>query len=213
MFCRESSWVLQTPDLSRIKREAQAKDLKMLFESAKEIQTEMCKQVEKRRSSLVKTIELPKLKKNDVVRIKKFAVGKDINKKAFRPFSETTWNVQSVNPFTNTCLLMENVDEGYQPRQRRIHIRFLRKIAPVIADKGDDLSMTTELDEDNKGRGRAADEHDKTEECGTSSNMKAEKSKTPKKVRFKDEEISKTKENTSKIQERSRHHMNLRRRK
>ena len=142
MFCRESSWVLQCPDLSRIKREAQSKDLKMLFETAKEIQRDMINQVEKRRKNLVKNVEQPKLKKNDQVRIKKFAVGKDVNKKEFRPFSECTWNVRSVNPFTNTCLVMENVEDGFQPRQRRIHARFLRKITPVISNKGDDLLMT-----------------------------------------------------------------------
>ena len=149
MFCRDSSWVLQCPDLTRIKREAQSKDLKMLFDTAKEIQKEMLDQVDKRRKNLVRTVEAPKLKKNDKVRIKKFAVGKDVNKKEFRPFSECTWTVRNINPFTNTCLVMEDVEDGFQPRQRRIHARFLRKILPVIDSKGDDLSLSpmTETEE------------------------------------------------------------------
>ena len=140
MFTRESSWVLQTPDLSRIKYEAQNKSLKQLFDSAKSIQEEMLKQAEARRKKLKDDIVASqplKLNKNDFVRIKKMST-KDTVKKAFRPFSETIWVVKEVNRFTNTVVLKEIVEIGFQPRIRKVHIRFLKKVLRV-ADQGDDF--------------------------------------------------------------------------
>ena len=140
MFTRESSWVLQTPDLSRIKYDAQQKSLKQLFDSAKSIQEEMLKQAEARRQKLkgeVAESQPLKLKKHDLVRIKKMST-KDTVKKAFRPFSETIWEVREVNRFTNTVLLKEIVEDGFQPRIRKVHVRFLKKVLR-IADQSDDF--------------------------------------------------------------------------
>ena len=45
----------------------------------------------------------------------------------------------SVNPYTNTCFLQEQTEKVFQPRIRKIHTRFLRKISPKAANSGDDL--------------------------------------------------------------------------
>ena len=144
MFTRESSWVLQTPDLSRIKYDAQQKSLRQLFDSAKSIQEEMLRQAEARRKKIkadVETNQPIRLKKHDLVRIKKMAT-KDTVKKAFRPFSETIWEVREANRFTNTVVLKEIVEDGFQPRIRKVHIRFLKKVLKV-ADQSDDYEPGT----------------------------------------------------------------------
>ena len=142
MFTRESSWVLQTPELSRIKYDAQNKSLKKLFDTAKSIQEEMLKQAEARRKKLKDDVGASKplkLSRNDLVRIKKMST-KDTVKKAFRPFSETIWVVKEVNRFTNTVILKEIVEEGFQPRIRKVHIRFLKKVLRV-ANQSDDFEL------------------------------------------------------------------------
>ena len=144
MFARKGSWVLQLPELSQARYYAQDKSLKMLFDSANEIRDEMMKVIEKRRENIQKVPEINNISKGDRVRIRKFAV--DAIKKEFRPFSETTWEVVSVNRFTNTCLLKEISEPGYQPRIRRVHKRFLRRIRKPIEGWSDDFVPDTPND-------------------------------------------------------------------
>ena len=144
MFARKGSWVLQLPELSQAKYYAQDQSLRMLFDSANEIREEMLKIIEKRRENIQKVPIVNNISKGDYVRIRKFAV--DAIKKEFRPFSETTWEVVSVNRFTNTCLLKENSEPGFQPRIRRVHKRFLRRIRKPIEGWNDDFDPNTSND-------------------------------------------------------------------
>lgn len=144
MFARKGSWVLQLPELSRAKYYAQDQSLKMLFDSANEIREDMMKVIEKRRDNIQKVPIINNIAKGDQVRIRKFAV--DAIKKEFRPFSETTWEVVEVNRFTNTCLLKENSEPGFQPRIRRVHKRFLRRIRKPIEGWNDDFAPNTTND-------------------------------------------------------------------
>lgn len=139
MFARGSSWVAQLPELSRASYYAQDKSLKMLFDSANEIRKEILEAMEKRRKNLNMEQEQPKLLKDDYVRIKKMKV--DTIKKEFRPFTDTTWKVVSVNRFTNTCILKEITEQGYQPRIRKVHKRFLRKVRAPINTQNDDFEL------------------------------------------------------------------------
>ena len=143
MFKRTSSWCLQLPDLTKTRRFAQDNDLKNIYDLTKEIQEDMTKMIESKRSVVLKMAKKkPALKKNDHVRIKKFIT--DDNKKSFRPFSETVWRVTSVNPFTNTCLLQEITTEEFQPRLRKIHTRYLRRVSKKVSSMGDDLELMKE---------------------------------------------------------------------
>ena len=137
MFARKGSWVLQIPEIGQARKFAQDKTLKSFYETATEIRENMLKLMEKRRENIQKDIPMAKLNKHDHVRIKKFI--SDGNKKSFRPFSEAVWEILSVNPHTNTCVLRELTQEGFQPRTRRIHKRFLRKIQKRQSDGGDDF--------------------------------------------------------------------------
>ena len=151
MFNRSSSWTLQLPELSKSRRFAQDADLKKFYELTEEIRDEMTNIMEsKRRTALQMERKKPVLKKNDRVRIKKFITND--NKKAFRPFSETIWRVMSVNPHTNTCFLQEEAADGFQPRIRKIHTRFLRKVSQKAPKMGDDLELvdTNELKPNNE---------------------------------------------------------------
>ena len=140
MFNRTSSWILQLPELSKARRFAQDQNLKTLFEMSEEIRIEMEKMMEgKRRKVMEEVKRRPKLKKGDHVRIRKFI--QNDNKKAFRPFSETVWEVMSINAFTNTCFLRELTSKEFQPRIRKIHCRFLRKVQKKESNEGDDLQL------------------------------------------------------------------------
>lgn len=137
MFARRSSWVLQLPDLSKARYYAQEKSLRMLYDAANEIRNEQLRIIEKRRNSLSKEIQPARVKKGDHVRLKKFLM--DVNKKSFRPFTENIWEILAVNSFTNTCIVREIVESGYQPRIRRIHKRFIRKVRQAPQLQGDDF--------------------------------------------------------------------------
>ena len=139
MFARGSSWVAQLPELSRASYYAQDKSLKMLFDSAYEIRKEILEIMEKRRKNLNTEQEQSKLVKDDYVRIKKMKM--DTIKKEFRPFTDTTWKVVSTNRFTNTCILKEMTEPGYQPRIRKVHKRFLRKIRAPNPVQNDDFEL------------------------------------------------------------------------
>ena len=151
MFNRSSSWTLQLPELSKSRRFAQDANLKNFYELTEEIRDEMTKIMESKRQTALKLEKKkPVLKKNDRVRIKKFITND--NKKAFRPFSETIWRVTSVNPHTHTCFLQEEAADGFQPRIRKIHTRFLRKVSQKAPTMGDDLELvdTNELKPNNE---------------------------------------------------------------
>lgn len=139
MFARGNSWIMQLPELSRASYHAQEKNLKALFDSANEIRNEILGIMERRRKNLTAEPVQSKLKTGDYVRIKKMKV--DTIKKGFRPFSETIWEVKSVNRFTNTCIVKEITEQGYQPRIRKIHKRFLRKVRAPIKTQDDDFEM------------------------------------------------------------------------
>ena len=152
MFNRTSSWTLQLPELSKARRFAQDNDLRNMYNMTEEIQKEMNQMVErKRQAALKKGKRKQALKKDDWVRIKKFIA--DGNKKAFRPFSETVWKILSVNPYTNTCFLQEQTEKVFQPRIRKIHTRFLRKISPKAANSGDDLRFAEPSETKSKEEG------------------------------------------------------------
>ena len=137
MFARRSSWILQLPELSKTRYYAQEKSLRMLYDTANEIRAEQLRLIEKRRNNLSKQNQSTTVKKGERVRIKKFIM--DANKKSFRPFTENIWEVLSANSFTNTCIVREIVESGYQPRIRRVHKRFLRKIKPLPPQRDDDF--------------------------------------------------------------------------
>ena len=66
--------------------------------------------------------------KGDKVRIRNFGKKGD-RKKLFRPWEENFWIVTRRVPFTNTVELKEIVsDVGFQPRYRKLHIKFLKKV-------------------------------------------------------------------------------------
>ena len=140
MFNRTSSWILQIPELSKARKFAQDEELKKFYDLSEEIREDMEKLVERKRQNVLKeTKKKPVLKKSDHVRIKKFIMKN--NKKSFRPFSETIWEVMSVNPHTNTCFLREVTNAEFQPRIRKIHTRFLRKVLKKVSNEDDDLCM------------------------------------------------------------------------
>ena len=154
MFARHSSWIFQLPDLSKIRYYAQEKSLKMLYDTANEIRNEQLKIIEKRRNNLTKENYSSKVKKGEHVRLKKFMM--NTNKKSFRPFTENVWEVISVNSFTNTCIVREIVEPGYQPRIRRIHKRFIRKVKSLPPRQDDDfvaLEPNMEMAADTKPQG------------------------------------------------------------
>ena len=139
MFARGSSWIMQLPDLSRASYHAQEKSLKTLFDSANEIWNEILEIMEKRRKNLTTEPVQAKLEKGDHVRIKKIKM--DTIKKEFRPFTDAVWEVKSANRFTNTCIVKEITEPGYQPRIRKIHKRFLRKVRAPATTQDDDFEM------------------------------------------------------------------------
>ena len=147
MFHRTSSWILQIPELSKARRFAQDEDLKKFYDLSEEIRKEMEKMIERKRQNVLKeNKKKPVLKKSDHVRIKKFIMND--NKKSFRPFSETIWEVMSINPHTNTCFLRELADAEFQPRIRKIHVRFLRKVLKKVSNKDDDLCLVEKKDDE-----------------------------------------------------------------
>ena len=116
------------------------------------------------------------LNKHDHVRIKKFI--SDGNKKSFRPFSEAVWEILSVNPHTNTCVLREQAEDGFQPRTRRIHKRFLRKIQKKQSDGGDDFQPQPLQEMDLEAESMAPEKKNCSKQDTTKKRSKTEKNST-----------------------------------
>ena len=230
MFARRSSWILQLPDLSKVRYYAQEKSLKMLYDTANEIRNQQLKIIESRRNHLSKKSRTAHLKKGEHVRLKNFVM--NTNKKSFRPFSENVWEILAVNTFTNTCIVREIVESGYQPRIRRIHKRFLRKVksvpdqqsddfvamehtetpTPFLTPPGDDGSQELEhiqLDKNLEKADKSQEMHDKVNPMKTYVNDESSRTKRKQvSVRRKFREPKKK----SKLGEQSRHGMTLRKR-
>lgn len=198
MFARTSSWVLQLPELSKAKYYAQEKSLKMMFDTAEEIRKDMLELMEKRRRNITEPKMSPKLEKGDIVRIKKFV--QDEIKKAYRPFTDSTWEVVSASRFTNTCILKERVETGFQPRVRRVHKRFVRKISKPMEAQDDDFEPAARLSDNT------------TENTKDTPEKKQSESKIRTKPKNEKRKVKRITDNKYKQEKASTHKMNLRRR-
>lgn len=200
MFARKGSWVLQLPEIGQTRKFAQDKTLKSFYETATEIRKDLLKLIEKRRQNIQQNLPVAKLNKHDHVRIKKFI--SDGNKKSFRPFSEAVWEILSVNPHTNTCVLREQAEDGFQPRTRRIHKRFLRKIQKKQSDGGDDFQPQPLQDMDLEAESMAPEKKNCTKQETNKKRSKAENKKKNKiqKRNMIDRNLEETRETEDKLE-------------
>ena len=129
MFSRFSPWVMQIPDISQIREFSLEKGVKQLYKDSVEIRDKVFKSIQDKRDKIGDFQEKQEnFLKGDKVRIRNFGKKGD-KKKLFRPWEENFWIVTKRIPFTNTVIIKEIVsDVGFQPRYKKLHIKFLKKV-------------------------------------------------------------------------------------
>ena len=132
MFSRYNPWIFQLPDLSATRAFTLKKGLKFLYEETLRIRNQIEAMIHRKRDKLgeIKPISHD-FKVGQKVRIRNLP-GKGYRKKLFRPWTDNIWKVIEKIPFTNCVLVKEIVvDSGFQPRKRRVHVKFLKKVSAV----------------------------------------------------------------------------------
>ena len=129
MFSRFSPWVMQIPDISQVREFSLEKGLKQLYKDSVEIREKVFQSIQTKREQLGEfNAKQDNFLKGDRVRIRNFGKKGD-KKKLFRPWEENIWIVTKRVPFTNTVELKEIVsDVGFQPRYKKLHIKFLKRV-------------------------------------------------------------------------------------
>ena len=140
MFTRFSPWIAQIPDISQIREYSLDNGLRQLYRDSLEIRDKVFKAISQKRDKLGETeIRQENFLKGDRVRIRNFGKKGDV-KKLYHPWSENEWVVLRRVPFTNTCELKEIVsDVGYQPRYKKLHIKFLKKLKRFKLNENEDF--------------------------------------------------------------------------
>ena len=139
MFSRFSPWVMQMPDISQIREYSLEKGVRQLYKDSINIREKVFKSIQDKRDKIGDfEHKQENFLKGDKVRIRNFGKKGD-KKKLFRPWEENFWVVTKRVPFTNTVELKELVsDVGFQPRYKKLHIKFLKKVKNFKLGSQDD---------------------------------------------------------------------------
>ena len=129
MFARFTPWIFQLPDLSKTRMFTLSKGLTFLYNETLRIRNELDNLIHRKRDAIGEVVPVNhSFNIGQYVRIKNLP-GKGAKKKLFRNWTENLWKITERVPYTNTVKVTEIVlDPGFQPRKRRVHVKFLKKV-------------------------------------------------------------------------------------